>query len=69
MNESFLHEECEYIILILIHRSTDISIFGTGRVKSSTFNLLWFTALAPRHGHATAAAPAPSGKEYAFEVR
>ena len=30
LNESSLHEESEYIIIILIQRSAEISAFGTG---------------------------------------
>ena len=33
MIESSLLEETEYIIVILIQGSTDISVFGTARVK------------------------------------
>ena len=36
MNESSLHEESKYVIMIMIARSTDISVFGTGRVNSRT---------------------------------
>ena len=32
-NESSLHDESEYVITILIEESTDILIFGSGRVK------------------------------------
>ena len=30
-----IKEESEYVIIILIHRSINISVFGTGRVKTN----------------------------------
>ena len=37
LDESSLHEESEYVI-ILIQWSTDISVFGTGRVNSDKYD-------------------------------
>ena len=39
LNESPLSEEYDYVIIILIQGSTDISVFGTGRVNYRTIHV------------------------------